>query len=113
MNLSQLPTVTGMGLGTGELSRLILTITELASCLTGLVVFEIWTAQLKHSLLQCQVRKGDTIGEFLRAVQQQLAPEFREVRTTSVENLLYVKEDLIIPHVCKLSFFSLKLHSFV
>ncbi|KAL6978680.1 hypothetical protein U1Q18_020345 [Sarracenia purpurea var. burkii] len=45
-----------------------------------------------------QVRKGDTIGEFLRAVQQQLAPEFREIRTSSVENLLYVKEDLIIPH---------------
>ncbi|XP_030487462.1 protein XAP5 CIRCADIAN TIMEKEEPER [Cannabis sativa] len=45
-----------------------------------------------------QVRKGDTIGEFLRGVQQQLAPEFREIRTTSVENLLYVKEDLIIPH---------------
>ncbi|XP_042501034.1 protein XAP5 CIRCADIAN TIMEKEEPER-like isoform X3 [Macadamia integrifolia] len=45
-----------------------------------------------------QARKGDTIGEFLRAVQQQLAPEFREIRTTSVENLLYVKEDLIIPH---------------
>ncbi|MBA0614274.1 hypothetical protein Godav_014589 [Gossypium davidsonii] len=46
-----------------------------------------------------RVRKGDTIGEFLRAVQQQLAPEFREIRTTSVENLLYVKEDLIIPHL--------------
>lgn len=46
-----------------------------------------------------QVRKGDTIGEFLRAVQQQLAPEYREVRTASVVNLLYVKEDLIIPHV--------------
>ncbi|XP_020582715.1 protein XAP5 CIRCADIAN TIMEKEEPER isoform X2 [Phalaenopsis equestris] len=46
-----------------------------------------------------QVRKGDTIGEFLRAVQQQLAPEFREIRTTSVENLVYVKEDLIIPHL--------------
>ncbi|XP_065869185.1 protein XAP5 CIRCADIAN TIMEKEEPER [Euphorbia lathyris] len=45
-----------------------------------------------------QVRKGDSIGEFLRAVQQQLAPEFREIRNTSVENLLYVKEDLIIPH---------------
>uniref|UniRef100_A0A7C9DHP1 FAM50A/XAP5 C-terminal domain-containing protein n=1 Tax=Opuntia streptacantha TaxID=393608 RepID=A0A7C9DHP1_OPUST len=45
-----------------------------------------------------QVRKGDTIGDFLRAIQQQLAPEFREVRTASVENLLYVKEDLIIPH---------------
>ena len=46
-----------------------------------------------------QVRKGDSIGVFLRAVQLQLAPEFREIRTTSVENLLYVKEDLIIPHV--------------
>ncbi|KAL4317982.1 hypothetical protein GQ457_18G017970 [Hibiscus cannabinus] len=46
-----------------------------------------------------QARKGDTIGEFLRAVQHQLAPEFREIRTTTVENLLYVKEDLIIPHV--------------
>jgi len=45
-----------------------------------------------------QVRKGDTIAEFLRAVQQQLASEFREIRTASVENLLYVKEDLIIPH---------------
>ncbi|KNA13908.1 hypothetical protein SOVF_111960 [Spinacia oleracea] len=45
-----------------------------------------------------QVRKGDTIGVFLRSVQQQLAPEFREVRTSTVENLLYVKEDLIIPH---------------
>ncbi|KAJ7545046.1 hypothetical protein O6H91_09G104200 [Diphasiastrum complanatum] len=45
-----------------------------------------------------QARKGDTIAEFLRAVQQQLASEFREIRTASVENLLYVKEDLIIPH---------------
>ncbi|KAH0912902.1 hypothetical protein HID58_036223 [Brassica napus] len=44
------------------------------------------------------VRKGDPIGNFLRAVQQQLAPDFREIRTASVENLLYVKEDLIIPH---------------
>eukprot|EP01018_Ginkgo_biloba_P030492 Gb_00497 [translate_table: standard] len=45
------------------------------------------------------VRKGDTIAEFLRSVQQQLASEFREIRTASVENLLYVKEDLIIPHL--------------
>ncbi|PWA43173.1 protein XAP5 CIRCADIAN TIMEKEEPER [Artemisia annua] len=48
--------------------------------------------------LTSQVRKGDTIGEFLQTVRQQLAPEFREVRTTSVENLLYGKEDLMIPH---------------
>lgn len=54
---------------------------------------------LAFFLFNFQVRKGDTIGEFLRAVQQQLAPEFREIRTASVENMLYVKEDLIIPHV--------------
>jgi hypothetical protein len=46
-----------------------------------------------------QVRKGDSIGEFMKAVQVQLAPEFREVRTTMYDNLMYVKEDLIIPHV--------------
>eukprot|EP00899_Mesostigma_viride_P002290 jgi/Mesvir1/12061/Mv00347-RA.1 len=43
------------------------------------------------------VRKGDTIGDFLRQVQQQLASEFREMRSASVENLMYIKEDLIIP----------------
>ncbi|XP_056685770.1 protein XAP5 CIRCADIAN TIMEKEEPER-like [Spinacia oleracea] len=42
---------------------------------------------------------------FLRAVQQQLALEFQEAWTASVENLLYLKEDLIIPH--KRSFYEL------
>lgn len=59
-----------------------------------------------------QVRKGDSIAEFLRAVQHQLAAEFREIRTASVENLLYVKEDLIIPHVSvNSSIFLLSFHS--
>lgn len=58
-----------------------------------------FSVPVSWAFLIFQVRKGDKIGEFLRAVQQQLAPEFREIRTTSVENLLYVKEDLIIPHV--------------
>jgi len=49
--------------------------------------------------LGLQVRKGDSIAEFFRAVQHQLAAEFQEIHTASVENLLYVKEDLIIPHV--------------
>ncbi|KAK7277571.1 hypothetical protein RJT34_22586 [Clitoria ternatea] len=44
------------------------------------------------------VRKGDNIREFLRVVQH-LAHEFHEIRTISVENLLYVKEDLIIPYL--------------
>ncbi|XP_043694837.1 protein XAP5 CIRCADIAN TIMEKEEPER isoform X5 [Telopea speciosissima] len=60
------------------------------------ITYSYWDGAGHRRVLQ--VRKGDTIGEFLRAVQQQLAPEFREIRTTSVENLLYVKEDLIIPH---------------
>ena len=38
------------------------------------------------------VKKGDTVGQFLSAVRQQLQPEFREMRATSVENILYVKE---------------------
>jgi hypothetical protein len=34
------------------------------------------------------------------AMQQQLVHEIREVWTTSLENLLYMKEDLIITHRC-------------
>ncbi|KAK2983790.1 hypothetical protein RJ640_017193 [Escallonia rubra] len=60
------------------------------------ITYSYWDGAGHRRVLQ--VRKGDAIGEFLRAVQQQLAPEFREIRTASVENLLYVKEDLIIPH---------------
>jgi protein FAM50 len=45
------------------------------------------------------VNRGDTIATFLRGVRDALAPEFRELRSTSVDNMLYVKEDLIIPHV--------------
>ncbi len=78
----------------------------------------IWCPDLSSiSLRLCvsvgsQVRKGDSIAEFLRAVQHQLAAEFREIRTASVENLLYVKEDLIIPHVSvNSSIFLLSFHS--
>lgn len=43
------------------------------------------------------VRKGDTVGQFLKAVVEQLTPQFREIRTTSFTNLMYVKEDIILP----------------
>ncbi|KAJ6803616.1 protein XAP5 CIRCADIAN TIMEKEEPER isoform X2 [Iris pallida] len=65
------------------------------------ITYSYWDGTGHRRVIQARfssARKGDTIGEFLRAVQQQLAAEFREIRTTSVENLLYVKEDLIIPH---------------
>ena len=42
-----------------------------------------------------QCKKGDDIGTFLEKCRQQV-PELRGV---SVDNLMYVKEDLIIPHV--------------
>lgn len=44
------------------------------------------------------VQKGFSIGKFLEAVRQDLVQEFPELRGVSTENLLYVKEDLIIPH---------------
>ncbi|GIL91663.1 hypothetical protein Vretimale_9551 [Volvox reticuliferus] len=44
------------------------------------------------------VKKGDSIGLFLKAVREQLAPEFRELRHVGMDNLMYIKEDLIMPH---------------
>lgn len=37
------------------------------------------------------MRKGDTIGGFLKAVREQLAPQFRELRAVSVDNMMYIK----------------------
>jgi len=41
-----------------------------------------------------KVTKGTTIAQFLDKARA----EFRELRTTSVDQLLFIKEDLIIPH---------------
>eukprot|EP01028_Stygiella_incarcerata_P004702 TRINITY_DN2045_c0_g1_i1.p1 TRINITY_DN2045_c0_g1~~TRINITY_DN2045_c0_g1_i1.p1 ORF type:complete len:341 (-),score=126.55 TRINITY_DN2045_c0_g1_i1:84-1106(-) len=41
-----------------------------------------------------ELQKGMSIGKFLEKVQQ----EFKELSRVSVENLMFVKEDLIIPH---------------
>jgi protein FAM50 len=46
----------------------------------------------------CQVKKGNTIGEFLEQVRKSLCQEFRELQSTSTDGLVYVKEDLILPH---------------
>jgi len=45
------------------------------------------------NLLQ-QCKKGDSISSFLDKCRQQ----FPELRAVSVDNLMYVKEDIIIPH---------------
>ena len=44
------------------------------------------------------VKKGTTIDKFLEIVRQ----EFKELRGTGINDLLFVKEDIIIPHVCYL-----------
>lgn len=44
------------------------------------------------------LKKGTSIGKFLEAVKQDLGPEFKELRGVTSDNLMYVKEDLIIPH---------------
>ena len=37
------------------------------------------------------VKKGDSIGGFLKAVRELLAPKYRELRHSSVSNMMYVK----------------------
>lgn len=44
-----------------------------------------------HGRRKLDVEKGDTIQTFLRKVREQLAPEFRELRTAEVSNLMYIK----------------------
>jgi len=44
------------------------------------------------------IKKGDSIAEFLEQVRKGLAEEFREMANASSDALLYIKEDLIIPH---------------
>lgn len=37
------------------------------------------------------IKKGDSIGLFLKAVREQLAPEFRELRHVGMDSLMYIK----------------------
>ena len=61
------------------------------------VVYSYWDGSGHRKTLE--VRKGTTIGRFLELVKLQLIPDFHEVRSTNPEDFVYVKEDLIIPHV--------------
>jgi protein FAM50 len=51
------------------------------------------------------IKKGLSIGRFLDAVRDQLKESFPELRGISSDSLLYVKEDVIIPHT--ISFYDL------
>jgi len=67
------------------------------------VVYSYWDGSGHRRTLT--ITKGATIEEFLIAVKQQCQEEFRDLRTCSADSLMYVKEDLVIPH--HLSFYDL------
>lgn len=59
------------------------------------VTYSFWDGQGHRRRLT--VRRGDTIGAFLKAAREQLAPQFRELRAVGADALLFVKEDVILP----------------
>jgi protein FAM50 len=59
------------------------------------IVYSYWDGSGHRRTVECF--KGDTIGDFLENVRQDLAKEFRELTAISADALVYVKEDLMIP----------------
>ena len=60
------------------------------------VVYSYWDGSGHRRTIT--VKQGDTIGTFLRGVRDALAPDFRELKAASADQMIYVKEDLIIPN---------------
>lgn len=59
------------------------------------ITYSYWDGSGHRKVIE--IPKGTTIGKFLEAVKQQIAAEFTTIRSTSAEDLIYIKEDLIIP----------------
>ncbi|KAG1756638.1 XAP5, circadian clock regulator-domain-containing protein [Suillus paluster] len=56
------------------------------------ITYSYWDGSGHRKSVVC--KKGDTVSSFLEKCRQQ----FPELRGVSVDNLMYIKEDLIIPH---------------
>ncbi|KAI8647757.1 FAM50A protein [Parasitella parasitica] len=56
------------------------------------ITYSFWDGSGHRKVVTC--KKGDSIQQFLDACRQQ----FSQLRGVNTDNLLYVKEDLIIPH---------------
>ncbi|CEP15800.1 hypothetical protein [Parasitella parasitica] len=56
------------------------------------ITYSFWDGSGHRKVVTC--KKGDSIQQFLEACRQQ----FSQLRGVNTDNLLYVKEDLIIPH---------------
>jgi protein FAM50 len=46
----------------------------------------------------CTITKGSSVGDFLEIVRKDLCREFKELANVASDALVYVKEDLILPH---------------
>lgn len=46
----------------------------------------------------CTIHKGASVGDFLEKVRQDLCTDFKELKNVASDALLFVKEDLMIPH---------------
>lgn len=60
-----------------------------------LITYSYWDGSGHRRSITMQ--KGNSISQFLQKCLENLRKEFSELRVCSVENLVYVKEDLIIP----------------
>jgi protein FAM50 len=67
------------------------------------VTFSFWDGSGHRR--SCIIHKGATVGDFLEKVRQDLCPDFKELKNVASDALLFVKEDLMIPH--DLSFYDL------
>lgn len=56
------------------------------------ITYSYWDGSGHRRTIRC--KKGTTVGRFLAMVQT----EFKELRNTSADTLMFIKEDLIIPH---------------
>ncbi|PWN22835.1 XAP5-domain-containing protein [Microstroma glucosiphilum] len=56
------------------------------------ITYSYWDGTGHRKTVKC--KKGDSIADFLEKCRQQ----FPELRNQSVDNLMYIKEDLIVPH---------------
>lgn len=60
------------------------------------ITFSYWDGSGHRRVVR--MKKGNSIYQFLQACMETLRKDFNELRSISADQLMYVKEDLIIPH---------------
>lgn len=60
------------------------------------ITFSYWDGSGHRRFVR--MKKGNSIYQFLQACLETLRKDFNELRSVSADQLMYVKEDLIIPH---------------